>query len=83
MAEEGWVLLNLQLEGYNVKEDPYDWEKDLCELRTQRTPLDYALEFSATGETNAEDYVAVCKKLGRSLICSTRNFNKLACSSSG
>ena len=63
------MLLNLELEGFNI-EDPFDFEKgDVCELHTQRTPLDYALELSglfsdgATDETHAARHSTVCKKL--------------------
>lgn len=68
-AREEWVLLNLELEGFNI-EDPFDFEKgDVCELHTQRTPLDYALELSglfsdgATDETHAARRSTVCKLL--------------------
>eukprot|EP00435_Cladocopium_sp_Y103_P020336 s1149_g4.t5 len=68
-AREEWVLLNLELEGFNI-EHPFDFEKgDLCELHTQRTPLDYALELSglfsdgATDETHAARHSTVCKLL--------------------
>lgn len=73
--KEEWVLLNLELEGFNI-EDPFDFEKgDVCELHTQRTPLDYALELSglfsdgATDETHAARHSTVCKKLS----CSSKN----------